>query len=511
MMFTEDYSYLLVAFFTVIFSLYLTARYMGFTYEIQLSKLLASSLLIVTSITLYFTSFYDVEYGLQLKGTSFSLMVTGLLLLVFKPLSYSDLIPLITPFFMVPVPATIMDNVTSWLSKFIGKLVAIVTGVEYVETPAYSMLRLTVNGQQYTFSVEAACSGIVTLSSITVLFPLLLYFVSITREPVSRKLVVSVKALLAGLLIGFLGNLLRVLLIIIVAKHYNVELAYTVFHYSPSVIYSALSVLVCYTVISRSTDLRFIVPRPLQREASLIDIKWNCVTGVLLILLVVVGATTTSVVLSMSSTTTRESENVVKVNNVSEFIGNPLSYVFNNTSWYEGVYDDFLTRVIGAIAVYRIKLVVNGVLYQGFLEIVDIPAKLHTLQLCMSLQGFKVNSAWSRVNGEKLVYILSEKNNAQYILGYALAPILIETQSGERYTLYLRVSLFKLYENSNDIDEITQALLSMVNRVKAFNSTITQLVDLNALSLFNLLFTGMFLSYTVALVTYSVFKKKRSG
>ncbi|MEM1880017.1 MAG: hypothetical protein QXE28_03660, partial [Desulfurococcaceae archaeon] len=79
LMFTEDYSYLLVSLVTVMLTLYLSLRYMGFTYELQLSRLIASLLLVVISMILYHASVTTLENQLQLQGLSFSIAMIAIL------------------------------------------------------------------------------------------------------------------------------------------------------------------------------------------------------------------------------------------------------------------------------------------------------------------------------------------------------------------------------------------------------------------------------------------------
>ncbi|MEM4101586.1 MAG: hypothetical protein QXE24_02785, partial [Desulfurococcaceae archaeon] len=172
-------------------------------------------------------------------------------------------------------------------------------------------------------------------------------------------------------------------------------------------------------------------------------------------------------------------------------------------------YDAFLTRVIGSLSTYRVSLVVNGVRYTGFLEVVDIPARLHTLQLCVSLQGYRVLSSWSEPSiPAQISYILMEKNNKEYILAYVLVPVVVETPSGE-YTIYSRVSLFKQYKDTSDLESTREALLVALN-LNAVNTTgheksVVYVLNIVGLALFTILVV-----YILVLSAYRLIRILRS-
>ncbi|MEM0218361.1 MAG: archaeosortase/exosortase family protein [Desulfurococcaceae archaeon] len=510
LMFTEDYSYLLVSLVTVMLALYLSLRYMGFTYELQLSRLIASLLLVVISMILYHASVLTPENQLQLQGLSFSIAMIAILLMVFKPVSKSDVIPVLTPILMVPVPVSIVEATTIGLSRVIGRLVAVLTNTKYIDMGAFTAIEVETKQGVYTFSVEAACSGILVLSTVIAVFPVLAYYASVGQEKTTRKLWISQLALLTSLAVGFTGNLLRVLAIIIVAKHYSPELAMNVFHYSPSVVYASISVVLAFLLINKYTHVKFVVPRPLATRFGIPSLRWEQVGGILASTVLIALLLQSSIVSSIGANNGEPAGVRVVAYSLDEIVKNPHKYLFTDRVTVTALlYDAFLTRVIGSLSTYRVSLVVNGVRYTGFLEVVDIPARLHTLQLCVSLQGYRVLSSWSEPSiPAQISYILMEKNNKEYILAYVLVPVVVETPTGE-YTIYSRVSLFKQYKDTSDLESTREALLVALN-LNAVNTTgheksVVYVLNIVGLALFTILVV-----YILVLSAYRLIRILRS-
>ncbi len=97
------------------------------------------------------------------------------------------------------------------------------------------------------------------------------------------------------------------------------------------------------------------------------------------------------VAVTASAGATHVNNAVVEVGSLDEAVSNLSRYLFSSDVRVLRVtYDAFLTRVVGSLATYRISIVVSDATYTGLLEVVDIPARLHTLQLCVSLQGYRI-------------------------------------------------------------------------------------------------------------------------
>lgn len=512
LIFTEDYSYLLVTFLTITMVLYLSLRYMGFAYELQISRIVTSALLIVLSMLLYESSYLFPEYQVFLVGTSFSTMIVALLLIVFKPVSLSDVIPILTPLLMIPIPASFLDFLNPILSRLVGRVAAFITGTRFIETSVFAMIEVETTRGIYSFSVEAACSGILTISSVLVVFPLLAYYASISPDKPARKIKISLLALITGLLVGIIGNLVRVVLIILVAKYYDVELALNVFHYSPSIIYASISVLVSYAMIDRLAKMKHIVPRPLLNKGELPYVRWEYITGVLIFMVLVsMIAQAIGVVVARSGANVDGAEGIiVYVDSIESFISNPARYIFSGFVRVVGIaYDPLLTRVIGSIASYRVSFVVNNTYYFGFIELVDIPARLHTLQLCVTIQGYRVINAWGETLGAlRIGYIYMEKDGIEYLLAYALVPIILRLSMGDQL-IYARISLAKSVTGLGEYARLAGALLSAIRQEHEMMGLGTHAGNIFVLGMLGTaLFTGLVI-YILGIYLSSYLRKAR--
>ncbi|MEM4471826.1 MAG: archaeosortase/exosortase family protein [Zestosphaera sp.] len=502
LMFTEDYSYLLVSFITVVFVLYLSLRYMGFTYEIQPSRLLASAFLVVTSTILYHVSKLVIGYSLSILGLSFAIAMMSILILVFKPVTIGDVVPVLTPLFTVPIPTSVIDVVTTNLSRVVGRVAAALTSTEFIDTGAFAIIKVETSQGPYLLSVEAACSGILTLSTVIVIFPLLAYYATSSREKALKKLGASLLALLAGLLVGFLGNLVRVVIIVFTAKYHSVDVAVGIFHYSPSVIYASISVVLAYVIIDRVTQVRFIIPEPVAIKAYVPELRWGYVSGILVSAVVIVLLMQSLVAVTADAGTTNASHVVVEVGNLDEAVNNLSTYLFSSeVRVLRATYDDFLTRVSGALATYRVRVIIDDTVYQGYLEVVDIPARFHTLQLCVSLQGFKILNSWSESrNTLQLSHITMEKSNSKYILSYTLIPVIVKTIGSEQI-LYARVSVFRPYDTASDLEAARGALIKALN-ISEGQAANLENESLNVLSIVGVVLFVTLVSYILVVYVY---------
>lgn len=458
---SEEYSYLLVSFFSVFATIYLSMKFVGFSYGIRISKFLASLIALTTSIVLYVISLRSTEYVVQLQGAGFALTFISLILFVYEPSTPSDVIPLLTPLLLIPLPTSIVDSLTPVLSRLIGRIAAALTGATYIES-TFVVLGVETPMGFINFSVETACSGIVTLSSVLSVFPVISYMISASRSSAMRKLLVALISLFAGLSIGFLGNLIRVLLVVLVARYVNPQLALTVFHYSPSVVYSTVSTFLAYYIAVKYASLERVLPKPLLTDKPVPHISWEMFSGSLVVVILLVSSIHIFLATTLPSRNALNSFTIY-VDNLERAINNPVALLGESSALIvHASKDEYLTRVIGALNVLRVRVLLDGEFYTGFVEVVDNPARLHTWQLCLTLQGYNVVSSWSKeVDSREISYILVEKEGRNYILAYTVFPVVVKTP-GLESLMYLRVSLFRNFENLEEVvDRLTSAVLEL--------------------------------------------------
>jgi len=454
---TEEYSYILVALFSTLFVIYLSLRYTGFSYGLRVSKILASILLALLSLSIYQFSIIDLEYRVQLQALSFSLFFIALVTLVYEPNTPGELIPLFTPLLLTPLPASFLDSVTPVLSRYVGRLVGFIAGVRVVEAPGFTQLEVvTSTGETAILSVEAACTGIVTVSSLIAIAPLIIYMLTFGVDKPLRKAGISIAAVAASLFIGILGNIIRVLTVVYMAKWFGVEQAYDFFHYSPSLIYSAISTVIAFRIVEKHARFRKTFSRILVKQVGE-RVTWSYVLGVFAVSIIFTSIFTAAAV---HATGTPPGQSVgIRPGSVEEIVENPEKYLSTGSiAFTSKQYDSFLTRVLGALAVYRVGIRAFNEYYTGYVEVVDTPARLHTWQLCLTLQGYNILASWAEeVNNTRVVFISLEKQGWRGVLAYTLLPIPAGIGNAET-TVYIRVSAMKSGEPGSLASRLTVLL-----------------------------------------------------
>lgn len=456
---TDEYSHLITSLFTTLVVIYISFKYLGFSYEVRVSKALASLLFFTFSVFFLVLSRIDLYYLTQLMGLSLVFLTLSLIVTIHNPIFPRDVIPLFSLFLLVPLPPSIVDSLTPWLSRYIGKTAAFLTGATLVESPLYSQIQVNASRGSGVFSVEAAYSGVVTISSIIAITPILLCIAAYSVSSLKKKVLAMLLSISTAICIGLLGDLIRVILVIIGTMKYGVEVGLQFLHYSPPIVYSSLSALASFMIAYRVAGFRHLMPRRITQE---MHIEWRFIAGVMTLLLLL--STAYHGVLEALLNINKASDSIVIESlSIDDFINSPSKSLFNNVHVTVEVerYSEFLTRVLGAISVFEIAVSINRTNYRGYIEIVDTPSKLHTWQLCLSLQGYYVTNSWSELANSTFTHYMSiEKGGERSIMAYKLIPIAIRTPTGD-YKLYTRLSLISSADDlSEALSNLRKALLS---------------------------------------------------
>jgi len=497
---SEEYSYIIVSFFTVFAILYLTTKYIGFSYGVRLSKIVFTVALSFLSIAIHSLARVELEHRVQLMGLSFVCIFVVLLLLIYEPNTLNELVVFLTPLLLIPLPARFVDFLTPLLSRYIGKLAGVVTGARIIETPGFIQLEvISASGEPVRLSVEAVCTGIVTMSSILAIIPLLLYIATFSIDKPVKKILISLLSLTTALLIGLIGNFVRILLVVYATMRLGAEHAYTLFHYSPSLVYSTISVLVAFYIMRRYLKFKALRLRGSLRDITL-KTTWEYIAGVLLLSVITVSVL--SIAVLSASSGVGVSDITVDATSISEYLQNPAKYLSTSKlDFTSSIYDSFLTRVLSALAVYRVSARSQGELYTGYIEVVDTPARLHTWELCLTLQGYFVKASWSSdVMNVRVNFIVIERGNWRGVLAYTLFPVIVRTTSGE-YSIYTRISLLS-EEASNITDKLSSILLSVILEHSSERASRSVIEFLNILSQSSIYILSVFLVYFVVVLIY---------
>ena len=510
---SEEYSYLLISLFSVFTVIYMSIRYTGFSYGIRLSKIFFIMLTTFISLAFYSLSNFDLEHKVQLLGLSFVFLFITLILLIYEPNSLSEVIPLLTPFLLIPLPTGFLDKLTPIISRYIGRIAGFLANVKVVEASGFTQLEVvSVSGEVTRLSVEAACTGIVTASSIVAVIPILLYMVTFSEDKPLKKVAIATIALFSAFAIGLIGNLVRVLIVVYATMKIGVEQAYTLFHYTPSLIYSTISILVAFLIVQKYCRFRPVFSRVTSRSLPS-EATWGYIAGIFLLAILF----TSVVSLVLMNVTTRGIDNnvnglVVKVDDISDYLNNPDKYLStNNVIFTNKYYDSFLTRVLGAFAVYRVGIGVGGNMFLGYIEIVDTPARLHTWQLCLAVQGYTVRSSWiDLINNTKITYISIEKDGWRGILAYILIPTIVKTSDGV-FNLYTRISILASENLYSLATNLNTTLISLIREYRVAELNTGSNWFTNAFALGTTLTLVVFITYVVVVLVWSYRFKARRG
>ena len=117
--------------------------------------------------------------------------------------------------------------------------------------------------------------------------------------------------------------------------------------------------------------------------------------------------------------------------------------------------ENALAEVLGASIVKRFGLEYNGSLYEGYIEVAESPGRYHSWVVCLTVQGYTVNSTWSvKIRDRTYTFISFYKGVSRYLMGFSIYryPVVI---GGEKTTAYIRVSLMRSgIESEKPIQEI---------------------------------------------------------
>jgi exosortase/archaeosortase family protein len=509
---SEEYSYLLTSLFTVFTVNYLSLRYVGLSYGVRFSKILLSTTLALLAISLYYTSHIDLEHKVALQGLSFALVYIALIAFIYEPITPSNVIPILSIALLIPPPPSVIDSITPSLSRIVGRLVGSLLGVEVVESPGSTQIKVTApSGEQVLLSVEAACTGVVALSSILAIVPILAYVVSFSADRPRKKLAVVLALTSIALLVGIVGNIVRVLLIVYAATILGPNSAYALLYYTPSLVYSAVSVVIAFTLVNKLC--KFPPHRSRSSTKSLPDVTWEYVAGLLALVLIFSTALASAITYATVDLDVAAGGVVVRVrvSSVEDFIKNPASAISTEAFRVSIVsYDAFLTRVLGALAVYRVHTYTKQSSFAGFLEVVDTTARLHTWQLCLAIQGYNVTRSWSEnIEATKVTYIVIERGAWRGVLAYTIIPVELEYPGGSR-KVYTRLSLIAPGGHVEASTALRESLTQLITHRGGSSSSLRVYEDVvKILSWIAVLMVSVLVAYS-ALVSLYVARRSRT-
>jgi hypothetical protein len=241
-------------------------------------------------------------------------------------------------------------------------------------------------------------------------------------------------------------------------------------------------------------------------------VTWEYVAGLLALVLIFSTALASAITYATVDLDVAAGGVVVRVraSSVEDFIKNPASAISTEAFRVSIVsYDAFLTRVLGALAVYRVHTYTKQSSLTGFLEVVDTTARLHTWQLCLAIQGYNVIRSWSEnIEATKVTYIVIERDTWRGVLAYTIIPVELEYPGGSR-KIYTRLSLMAPGDHVEASTALRESLTQLITHRGGSSSSLRVYEDVvKILSWIAVFMVSVLVAY-LALVSLYVARRSR--
>ncbi len=455
----EEYTYLLILIPLTLFTLFkILVKHTEIEDRFYPEKMLAGTISLVLSASFYSLTLLNPQYILQLSIISLVLFVWGLLVVVLRfDRWWIPLLVLIFLFSMVPLPMDYIQSAAYELTPIVTKSAAAITGAGIVETRVYTALKVVdKDGFIRLFRVAPVCSGITSLLSILALLPLILYLAAESIDSPKRKIIYTVLAATSSAITVFAGNILRLAVIVWIARNMGYQEAIGAFHSFPSLIYVSIATIVGILFISRlslpglKAKLGSIVIKRVVKPRMYIPYTSILVILALFIILIHVSSSYVS--------------QPVPTTSFTKLLSNPSIVVFNETSnaLVKSIPQPIIGEALGALDVRTINVRYGDSSFTGYLELAENPGRFHGWYVCLTAQGYRIEKSWSEsLHGLIINYMVILKNNRKLLLGYTIYkyPVVI---NNKEITMYIRVSLFA---STRNIDENIRNMRSIFTEI----------------------------------------------
>jgi len=442
---SEEFSYIVIA-LTIAFVLFgLRGDRLHVDCSLRISRILLA--LALTSVAILFRALSTlfIEYRDVLCSISMTVYIACLVICVYGERGLRELsVALIALVFATPLPRPLLDRASLALSKFVGLIVSFITGASYVSGKS---TYLVVQGPEGKVMLEiaAACSGIVSISSIIAVVPILLVLLERIRDWKTK-----IKAITLGLAVGvgvaFLGNVVRIALIVEEARRHGLERALDLFHSTPSIIYASLATIATFLVVDKYVRKRYRIEPERRRGIEVFSGRYYLKTLVsmlfaLLVTIAVVVATPTIVEVGAQGISKPVAH--LELYTYSYVVENLPHVVFTkNLTLIQVRSVPYLANILGSsiveqfYALYRNKAVV------GYLEVGEAPYRFHSWTICLSAQHYAILDVWTEnVSNHVVTFVVYKgRYGEEYVLGYSIFRVPICVGPNKFSYLFIRVT-----------------------------------------------------------------------
>lgn len=442
----DEYSYLLAVLLVLIFIAMEKFNNVKLCFKTGLQNIMITLLLISLSLYFYMLS-WILEYTLELQVLSLIFMIWSLIALTVDLESLAKMKSIIAlSFLLVPIPRIISDYMAAILSKCVAEMAAYITGAELIVRETVVLKTVGPEGEPIFFEVGPACSGIVSLMGFVAGLPLIINFVYSSKVTKRRKVMAVFTTSVMLLTLLFLSNLTRLSLIILSGKIWGLNTAMNIFHYTPSIILTVISVTATMLMLFKIIPKRKIqitkILKPtnkLSRSTSALLLLF--LTAFALIIPELLEASTPYIPIKVSGQAIPAEE---VLTNIENYVFNSTSFKILNARREKGIEVALNIPIVKLVTIKYNKY--NNTILQAYIEGSDNPAQFHGWPVCLTYQKYSIDKyiveTFKGYNMDfQVVFIEASKGLSKILMAYIRLPIIV-SYGGFEKQFYIRITAF---------------------------------------------------------------------
>jgi len=468
----EGYSYLIVP---IPISLYIVAdiiRRYGSPYNLDILRVLSLFGGVLIASAIYAVSRLVVEYALQLEIFSLVILSSSIIFLAYSEFNsfVAPLIAVLSMMLLVPIPWGLINSLSSALLHPIASLAAMLTGAQFTSGEGFVVLTVVDSyGTPRSLQVAPQCSGVVSLMAVLSLAPAVLYIASRSSARFRSKALAVVKALALASATVFVGNVLRIVLVIYTVRVAGLETAMQLFHWTPSIIYVAIATLLALHQVLR-------LPRPERAPHTnrVVSVESGSVVAKLALIAAAV------ILFAVASRTLNVGLPTLSVPRIdpAKLVEAPQDVIFNISQLnMQAIPNPRIGAAIGTFALYDMVIREGDRVVYGYIELGESPARFHSWFVCLSAQGYTVEKSWSEVGNTTVTFIVASKDLQRILLTYTVYKY--STELGD---IYAKVTLITPL-TGEDIGRLVEWMGRTLNeaapsRIEIATNNLTAVLDI---------------------------------
>ena len=423
---------------------------------ISLIRVFTFIMLISISLLLYTLANLVIVNTFEFIALSFIFLLWGVLVLFLSSKSFiSGLLTMSMLLLLIPIPRSLINELLTVSTSFIARVVSILTNSAIHTSTNYFVLSTIDNlGIVRLFEINPKSSGVITLTFVIGIIPVIGYLVSRSNVSNIKKLGVGIASILIAISIVLLGNITRLVLAILITRYWGYGIGLIISHSVLSivciVIAIATSIYVCTKLPTKSIGAKT------GEGITRVDVKW--IISIILIMLITIIYPYISHLISQS----------VIISNTSPVLSLPK---FLNESIIidtEAIPDTSIPRLDKLLKTSIIKsFTLNHKDWEflGYLEIDEDLTKFSNWYIYLTLQGYRITRYWSEISNVTINYILLSRESENILIGYTIYNYLTRMNS----TVFARVSLLTSVSTEKNYKYITSTMRSLFNNVEVSN------------------------------------------